>query len=119
MNNTRHRRTRVPDAFETMSARADDDRRGLSACCTPVQVCKIVGHDLQRVQHIIEILNFTDGSQAAHGHPNRLPQDRRFPNARIHHAQRAVFFLHPFETLVYIAKEADILTERDHARVTP
>ncbi len=119
MKDACHRRARVPDALQPMSARAHDDRRLLSACGTPAQGGQVVAHDLQRVQHIIEILNFRDRAQSAHGHADGLPEDGGFADARVGHAQRAVFFLHALEALVDVAEESHILTEADHARVAP
>ncbi len=107
----------MPDAFQTMTARPHNDRRGLSANCTPVQIRQIVGHDLQRVQNVIEVLDFTNWAQTAHRHADRLPKDCHLADTGVGHAQRAVLFLHALETLVHVTEETNILAKRDDARV--
>src|SRR6266498_5619247 len=101
----------MPDSLQAMPTRADDDGCSLSTCRTPMQCREIVRHNLQRIQKIIQILNFADWSQPAHRHANRLPQNCRFTDARIGDAQRAVFILHSLETLVHVAKKTNILSE--------
>ncbi len=119
MDDTRHRRTRMPDALQPVAACAHDHRRALPTHRAPMQGCQIIRNNLQCIQNVIKILDLTDRPQPAHRQPHGLPQDRRLANARIGHTQCAIFFLHALEALIHITKKAHILTKGHHARVTP
>ena len=117
VENARHRRAGVPDALQAVAAGAHDDRRLLPAGGAPVQRRQVVGHDLQGVEQVIEVLDLGDRAQAAQGQADRLPEDGRFADAGIGDAQRAVFLLQAAEALVDVAQLADILAKGDQARL--
>ena len=106
-----HRRARVPDALETMPAGADDDRRLLPALGPPAQRRQIVRHDLQRVEQVIEVLDLGDGADPAQGEPDRLTQDCHLANPGVRHPQLAVLLLQADKTLIDVAQLAQVLAK--------
>ena len=97
-----HGRPRVPHPFQPVSTGADNDGRFLPPPRAPTHRRQIIRHDLQGVQNVIEVLDFGDGAQAAHGHANRLSHNRRLADARVADAQVAVFGLQTRHRLVHI-----------------
>src|SRR5205814_8037882 len=112
-----HRRTGMPDPFESMSARADDDRRFLTAGAAPAHRGEIVRHDLQRVQQVIEILNLRDRTQSAQRGADRLSYDRALANAGIGDEPQSEFFLETGAVLIHVAELADVFADDDDARL--
>ncbi len=90
---------------------------GLPARGAPAHGGEIVGHDLQRVQHVVEILDLRDGTQAAHRGADGLAEDRALADAGVHDARDAVLFLQAEAALVDVAELADVLAEDDHPRI--
>jgi hypothetical protein len=107
----------VPDAFEPVPAGADDGGRLLHVVGAITQCRKIVGQRDEAIQQVVEVLDFGNRTQAPHGHADRLPHDRPFPDAGVEHPLFAVFFLHPHECLVDAAYFTDILAEGEEVRV--
>src|SRR5688572_18902256 len=105
----------MPDTFEAMAAGADDDRGLLASGGAPAQRRQVVGHDLERVEQIVEVLDLGDRAQPAQGHPDRLADDRELPDAGVRDPQVAVLLLQVREALVDVAQTADVLTQREEA----
>src|SRR6266576_2367975 len=100
-----------------MAARPDDDRALLPARGAPADRGQIVGHDLQRIENVVEILDLGDGPQSAQRGADGLADDRRLADAGVADAQQAVLFLQSGASLVDVAEFSDVLTEDDDARI--
>src|SRR5262245_31361614 len=103
----------MPDTFEPVPARSDDDRSLLPAVCSPPEVCQIVRDNLERIQKVIQVLDLRHRSQPAHGHADRLPDNGGFPNPGVGNALDAVFLLEVSPSLIDTAKMADIFSKGD------
>src|SRR5260370_1406789 len=102
-----------------MSARADDHRALLTAARAPAGRREVIGHDLNRVQQVIEILNLRDRPQPAQRGTDRLADDRAFANSGVGHTKLSVFFLKAGATLIDVAEFSDVFAEDDDARIAP
>src|SRR5689334_8618792 len=107
----------MPDAFQAMAARADDDRRLLPTGGAPAQRGQIVREDLQRIEDVVEILDLGDRTKAAHGRTDRLSGDGALADSRVHHPPHSMLFLEPEASLVDVAELADVFAEDDEARI--
>ena len=107
----------MPHAHQPVPPGADDDRRDLPARGAPEHGGEVVRGDLQRVEEVVQVLNFGNGAQAAHRHANGLADDGGFPNAGVGNPQFAVFGLQALEALVHAAQIAHIFAKGDDARV--
>jgi hypothetical protein len=107
----------VPDAFEAMPPRADDGGCLLPAGAAPARRSEVVRHDLQRVQHVIEVLDLRDRPKSAERRADGLTQDRRFANSGVGDADGTVLFLQARASLVDVAELADVLAEDDDSRI--
>ena len=106
-----HGAAAVPDALQAMAARADDERAFLAAVGAVLQRGDVVGEGLQAVEEVVEILDFGDGAQAAHGHAKALTNDGCLADAGVENAAFAIFILQAGEALVYVANLAEIFAE--------
>src|SRR6266852_917767 len=107
----------MPDADETVTLGAHDDRRLLASGRSPVQAGKVVRGELQRVEEIVEVLDVADRPQPTHGGADGLPEDRRLADAGVGQAKIAVLRLEAFEHEVHVAQAPDILADDEKARV--
>ena len=117
MDDHAHRTAGVPNAFQTMSTGADDDRRFLSTFGTILHRSDIVAHWLKGVEQVIEVLDFGDGAKASHGGTDAFTDDTPFADAFIGYSQFTIFLLHAGETLVYVANFTYVFTEGEYTGV--
>ena len=117
MDDGTHRRTAVPDAFEAMAARTDDDGSLLPTRGAVTHRGRIIAEYLQGIEEVIEVLNFSDGTETSHRQADSLAGNGAFTNARVRHAQLPKLLLHAFHGLVHPANLTRILAERNDFRV--
>ena len=117
MHDGAHGRAAVPNAFQTVSARPHDERRLLSARCAVTDRGQVVAHQLQGVVQVVQVLDFRDGPQPTHGHPNALPEDGALSDAGVADARGAELLLHAFHHLVDSPDAAGVLPEGQHPGV--
>src|ERR1041385_5072171 len=101
-----------------MATGANDQRRFLTTGCPVLKTCEVVGKYLHRVNKIIEVLNFGDGSESPKCETNALPHDGTFADARIGYAKLTKFFLQSRETLVYVADLPNVFAKSEHQRIS-
>ena len=99
-----------------MAAGAEDDRGLLPAVGAPAERGQIVRGDLQRVEEIVQVLDFRDRPEAPHCHPNCLAHDRRLTNAGISDPLRPVLLLQLGPFLVHASEQADVLADGHERR---
>ena len=110
-----HGRTAVPNAFQSVTAGADDEGRLLATRRTVAYRGEVVAHDLQGVVEVVEVLDFCNGTQAAHRHAYALPQNGAFADARVADANLPKLFLHALHHLVHSSDAARVFPERQDA----
>src|SRR2546425_10258119 len=113
----RHGRSGVPDPLQPMAFRPDEHRRLLPARGAEVERREIVGRDLERVEHVVNVLDVDDGSKAAERGADTLTQDRGLADAGVGDAQLAVLRLQALEDEVHVAELADVLADDDDPRI--
>src|SRR5216683_1125496 len=107
----------MPNADETVTLGAHDDRRLLASGRSPMQAGKVIRGELQRVEEIVEVLDVADRPQPAHGGANGLPEDRRLADTGVGQPKIAVLRLQPLEHEVDVAQPPDILADDEQSRV--
>ena len=117
VNNGRHGRSAVPNAFKPVAPRANNQRGFLASRRAVSHGGQIVPHDLQRVVQVVEVLDFSNGAQSTQRHANALSDDAGFANARVAHTDFTKFFLHAFHDLVDAANPSRVFAKRQHARI--
>jgi len=115
VNDGPHRRTAVPNAFKSVTTGADDEGRLLATRRAVPNRGEIVAHDLQGVVEVVEVLDFCNGTQAAHRHAYALPQNGAFADARVADANLPKFFLHALHHLVHPSDAARVFPKRQDA----
>ena len=101
----------MPNAFQPVAAGAHNQRSLLAAFGAVGERGQVVAEDLKRIKQIVEILDFGNRSQAAHGQPDALSDDGSFADARVEDALLAIFFLQALIGLIYAADMAYIFTK--------
>src|SRR5688500_4522701 len=101
-----------------MAARTYNYRSFLPALCAVMQSCQIVRKCLQRVNKVIQILNFSDWFKTSQCKSNALPYYRTLANTCICHPQLTVFLLKTSKALVNISDLSYILSKCKYAWVS-
>ena len=109
-----HWGTAVPNPLQPMPPCPNDDGGFLPPGRAITDCGGVVTQDLEAVVQIIEVLNFSDGPETAHGEPNALAGDGGFADARVADADVAKLRLHAFHRLVDSANLAGVLAEGHH-----
>src|ERR1043166_4919827 len=114
MDDHSHWRSAMPNAFEPVSSCSDDHGGFLSSPRAPLQSGQIIAHELKCIQQIIEVLNFGNGPQTAHGKTYRLAKNSCLTNSGVENTVFSVFNLKAFQPLVYTTYFAGIFSENDY-----
>jgi len=105
----------MEDPFQAVATGTDDDGGFLPAGGAPAQVGQVVCHNLQGVEQVIQVLDFSNRPQAPQGHADGLAEDGGFTDAGIRDTQGTIFFLKAAEALVDIAQLAHVFTKGNQA----
>src|SRR5687767_11604900 len=107
----------MPYAFQPVTAGADDDRCFLSAPGAPAQRSQVVGKNLQRIEHVVEVLDLGEWPQASHGHPDGLPHDRALADSGIGVPVQTILLLQACAALIDVAEASDVLAHEGNSGV--
>ena len=102
-DDARHRRARVPDPLEAVPPGAHDHRGHLAPDAAPTQVGEVVGHYLEGIEEVVEVLDLGDRPQAAQGHADGLAEDGDLADPDVGYPQVPVFLLEAAEALIDVA----------------
>ena len=104
----------MPDAFEAMTAGADDQRSRLTATGPETHRRDIIAQRHQSVDQVVEVLNFCDGLQSAHGHADALSHDAHLADAGVEYPLRPMLGLQSRESLVHITDATQVLSKGEY-----